>query len=84
MASPDQSIPTNDDDTTGDITTCPLCAETASEQDDIYRHLMVTHRKSELSRLVLAFADTQETVDIRYGDSHSGEETQMVSTDFPI
>ena len=63
MASSDQSVATSDDPTTDDVATCPLCAETASELGGIYRHLMVNHRKSELSRLVLAFDDAYEAGD---------------------
>ena len=65
MASLGQSVSTSDDATTADIGTCPLCAETALDLDDIYRHLMVNHRKSELSRLVLTFAENHETSVIR-------------------
>jgi len=36
---------------------CPLCELTASDDDDIYRHLMVSHRKSELSTLLMNVTD---------------------------
>lgn len=61
MASSGQSVTTSDDATTDEVAMCPLCAETASELGDIYRHLMVNHRKSELSRLLLAVTNTYGT-----------------------
>lgn len=81
MASSDQSVTMNDDATTDDVATCPLCTETASEPGDIYRHLMVNHRKSKLSRLVLAFDDSEETDDISSGKSDSRGESGMVVED---
>jgi hypothetical protein len=35
---------------------CPLC-EFEGERTDVYQHLQVSHRKSELSRKVLADAE---------------------------
>lgn len=81
MASSDQSVTTNDDATTDDLATCPLCGETASEPGDIYRHLMVNHRKSELSRLVLAFDDSDETGDICSDELGSGGEPGLAVED---
>jgi len=79
MTSSGQSVPTNGAATTNDVTTCPLCTETAAELCDIYRHLMVTHRKSELSRLVLSFVDTREGPNTRCDESDPSSEA--ISTD---
>jgi hypothetical protein len=32
---------------------CPLCAAAAETEDDLYCHVMVSHRKSRVSRALL-------------------------------
>ena len=76
MASSDQSVTTDGDATRGHAVVCPLCSETASERD-IYRHLMVNHRKSELSRLVVSTADT--TAATKSSEARPETESEMVS-----
>jgi hypothetical protein len=55
---------------------CPLCDQTGDSEDAVYRHLMVNHRKSELSSMLL------ETTDNRITDTPTqapDDEVEMLS-----
>lgn len=41
---------------------CPLCELTTDTQTDVYRHLMVSHRKSAVSRALIETSDNKSTI----------------------
>lgn len=55
---------------------CPFCDQTGDGKSEIYRHLMINHRKSELSRGLLALVEGD---DKEIGESDTGPE--MLSGD---
>ena len=62
MASTDPSASTSRTGSDTDASVgCPLCEQTAEHRTDIYRHLMVNHRKSELSSTLVGLLDTETT-----------------------
>lgn len=55
---------------------CPFCGQTGDDEREIYRHLMITHRKSELSRGLLALVASDQS-----GIGQSDNEPEMLSGD---
>lgn len=50
--------------------TCPLCGHTATAQNDIYVHLQLNHRKSEICDALVELSDDA-------GESVSAEQQTM-------
>jgi len=75
MASSDQSATATErtTDTERELS-CPLCKWTADERTGIYQHLMVSHRKSELSRTLLSVLETDAADTPQGGQSDAQEE----------
>jgi hypothetical protein len=79
------SMSSRDGDTAGLDTTiqsegsqarrCPFCDRTGDDEREIYRHLMKTHRKSELSRGLLALVRPDQST------AQSDNDPEMLSGD---
>jgi len=54
------------------ITCCPLC-EFEDEQTAVYQHLQISHRKSELSRKILADAGEADRIEVIGGNSGTAD-----------
>ena len=42
-------------------TACPLCAYTGDNRNDVYTHLLTSHRKSSISELLLEYHSREAT-----------------------